>query len=117
MQSTKDQALRAKHFSHSGFTLIELIVGIGIFTGVIIAFLTAFVFVSKNSVTDSTEAEVATQSQFLLQTIQYYIERSSLVDIATSSATSTLQLRMASTAEDPVKIQLTGSAVILTVAG
>jgi hypothetical protein len=57
--------------------------------------------------------EVNQQSQFLLSTIQRYVERSSLIELPTGVSTSTLKLRMASSSEDPIYIYLSGNAVYL----
>jgi type II secretory pathway pseudopilin PulG len=96
-----------------GFTLIELLIFVGIFSVMIIAFMTVFVSVSQIQVRQTSSAEVAAQSQLLLQQIQYYVERSSLIEMAANSATSTLRLRMASSTEDVTTIKLVNGAVTL----
>ncbi len=100
-----------------GFTLIETLIFIVIFSLTIITFLSVFVTVTNIQARQSSASEVATQTQFLLQTLQYYIERASAVDITADTATSTLKLRMPSAAEDPAIIQLNGSTVTLQLAG
>jgi hypothetical protein len=89
----------------------------GIFALVIVGFMGIFVAVSQVAVRQGSSAEVASQSQFLLQTVQYYVERSSEIELAADTATSTLKLRMASSTEDPVIIALSGTAVTLQKAG
>ncbi len=95
-----------------GFTLIEILIFTAIFVLVIISFTTIFVGISQIAVRGSSSAEVASQSQFLIQTIQYYIERSSAVEITADTATSSLKLRMPSAAEDPVIISLLSSSTV-----
>ncbi len=103
--------------SRAGFTLLETLVFIGIFSVAIVAFMGIFVSTSRVLVRQSGAAEVTSQSQFLLQNLQYYIERSSNVDMAAGTATTTLRLRMPDSAQDPAVFQLSGNAVTLTVAG
>ena len=94
------------HSRKRGFSLIELVVFVGIFTMTIGAFITILVAVLRVQVRQLAAAEVNGQTQFLLQTVQYYIERSSYIDMTTDSATSTLKLRMASSTQDPTLIYL-----------
>lgn len=98
-----------------GFTLLEVIVFIAIFAVTIMAFMTIFVSVSKVLVRQGGASEVAQQSQFLLQNLQYYIERSSQVDITADAATTSLRLRMPEASQDPVIFNLSGNAITLQV--
>src|SRR3989344_2650229 len=95
--------------SRDAFTLLEVIVFTGIFTIVVVAFLGVLVSVTRVQIRQLAEAEVNTQSQFFLQTIQYYVERSATVDIVADSVVSTLTLRMSSSSEDPTTVRLTGT--------
>lgn len=99
------------------FTLIELIVFVAIFAVSMAAFMSVFTSVVSVQVRQSAAAEVRSQSQFLLQTVQYYVERSSLVDLPTDTATTTLTLRMSSSSEDPVVFDLQDGALQLSIAG
>src|SRR5438105_4587079 len=90
----------------NGFTLIEMIVFVALFSVVMAAFTLIFINVAGVESREGNQVEVQSQSQFLLQTVQYYIERSSLVDIPAGVATSTLKLRMSSSTEDPTIISL-----------
>lgn len=101
----------------AGFTIIELLIFIAIFSTMVVAFMYVFTSVSGVQIRQSAQAEVASQSQFLLQTIQYYVERASVVDITGDTATTTLQLRMPTAAEDPTIIRLSGNAVTLQQGG
>lgn len=101
----------------AGFTLIELIIFMAIFAVTMGAFATVFVGVSGVAVRQGGIAEVQSQSQFLLQTIQYHVERSSVVEIEADTPTDTLTLRMPSEAEGQVVIGLNGTAVEVEVGG
>lgn len=103
--------------NRAGFTLIELIIFIAIFAVSMGALMTVFVSVSGVAIRQSSVAEVQSQSQFLLQTIQHYVERSSVVEIDADDATDTLVLRMPNEDEDPVVISLNGTVVELEVGG
>ena len=108
--------MRRKQAS-AGFTLLEVLLFIGIFAVIIVGFMGVFITASSVAVRQSSSAEVASQSQFLLQQVQYYVERSSAIEITADTATSTLKLRMPLAAEDPTIIQLSGSGVTLQQAG
>lgn len=99
----------------AGFTLIELIIFTAIFTVGMGAFLSVFTNVSGVAVRQGSTAEVQSQSQFLLQTVQHYVERSSMVSTTVNATTTTLMLRMSSTTEDPVIINMNGTAVQLKI--
>ncbi|MDO8536904.1 MAG: type II secretion system protein [bacterium] len=100
-------------YSRRGFTIIELLVFSAIFVLVMISFISILVVITRVQSRQSAVAEVNQQSQFLLQQIQYYIERASLVELAQDTTTSTLKLRMAASSSDPTYIYLSGSTVYL----
>lgn len=85
------------HSSRKGLTLIELLIFIGIFSGAAVVFVTILVLVTRIQVRQTAAAEVQQQSQLLLQTIQRYAERASLINMPTDVSTSTLSLYVAST--------------------
>ncbi|MDE2019849.1 MAG: type II secretion system protein, partial [Patescibacteria group bacterium] len=58
-----------------GFTLIELLLAIGIFSIVVVSFITIFLVITRVQVRQASLAEVNGQSQYLLQELQYYIGR------------------------------------------
>jgi len=99
--------------SEGGFTLLELLIFSGIFAMVMISFITILVAVTRIQTRQGAVAEVNQQSQFLLQLIQYYTERSSLIEMPQDISTTTLKLRMASSSEDPTYIYLAGTTVYL----
>lgn len=96
-----------------GFTIIELLVYLAIFSVVVVAFVTIFIGIIRVQSNQSSEAEVETQSQFLLQQVQYYVEQSSLVDMPQDTPSTTLTLRMANPALDPTYITLSSGTLYL----
>jgi len=96
-----------------GFTLLELTIYAALFSVAAVAFVGILVTITQVQVKSGAQAEVNQQSQFLLQTIQRYVETSSLIDMATDSATTTLKLRMSSSAGDPAYIYLSAGTVYL----
>lgn len=96
-----------------GFTLMELLIFLAIFSVVVIAFTTIFLSILRVYSRQSSSAEVNRQTQVVLQTIQYYVERSSLLDMATGQATSTIKLRMGESSIDPAYIYVSSGTVYL----
>lgn len=105
---------RAKIFSHTeGFTLIEMLIAISIFTAIAIAFIGILAAVTQVQVQSSSGAAVNQESQFLLQKLQYYVQAASIIDTPTSTATSTLKFDVASSSLDPSYITLASGTVYL----
>lgn len=100
--------------SRKAFTLIELLIFIGIFAGVTVAFTSIFVSILRVYNRQSATAEVARQSQFLLQTVQNQVQRSVAIDMPTDFVTSTLTLRMPDIT-DPTIIYLSNNMVYMRV--
>ncbi|MBM3257448.1 MAG: hypothetical protein FJY98_03970 [Candidatus Liptonbacteria bacterium] len=99
--------------SQKGFTIFELIIFAGILTLIVVAFITILVSITRVHVRQSAAAEVNQQSQFVLQTVQYYVEQSSLIELDGNAATSTLKLRMAATSSDPLYIYASAGVLYL----
>ncbi len=89
-----------------GFTLVELLLFAAIFTVAAMILISVLVSVTQVQVRQAAVAEVNQQSQFLLQTIQRYVQESSLVEMNEDAPTSTLKLRMSSSSLDPTFIYL-----------
>lgn len=96
-----------------GFTLIELLVFVGIFSIVTVAFVTMLIAVSNIQTQQVSQSTVTRESQFLLQQIQYNVEQASVIDMTQDTATTTLRLRMGSSAIDPTTISLVGGVVYI----
>ncbi len=103
------------HFPDStrGFSLIEVLISSAILAIIMVAFITILVAITSIQTRQQAAAEVNQQSQFLLQQVQYYIERSSLVELGQDAVTSTLKLRMPAASEDPTYIYLSGNTLYL----
>lgn len=101
----------------SGFTLIELMIFSAVFAIVMISFLSILVTVLGIQTRQSAVTEVTTQSNFLLQQIENYVERSSVIEMPQDTSTTTLKLRMPAIAEDPTIITLFGGTVYIQQAG
>jgi prepilin-type N-terminal cleavage/methylation domain-containing protein len=105
---------RAKLFSRAqGFTLIEMLIAVSIFTVIIIAFIGILSVVTQVQVQSSSTAAVNQESQFLLQKLQYYIQTASIIDMPTSTSPSTLTFDVASSSLDPSYITLASGTVYL----
>jgi prepilin-type N-terminal cleavage/methylation domain-containing protein len=100
-----------------GFTLVEMLIAISIFAVIAISSIGILIVVTQVQVQSSSTAAVTQESQFLLQKLQYSIATASLVDIPTSTATSTLKLRMTSSSSDPMYITLASGTVYLQQGG
>jgi prepilin-type N-terminal cleavage/methylation domain-containing protein len=96
-----------------GFTLIEMLIAISIFVLIVIPLITVLVTVTEVQVQSSSTAAVNQESQFLLQKLQYYVETASIIDIPTSTPTSTLKLDVASSSLDPTLITLASGTVYI----
>ena len=102
-----------KHTSRGGFTLIELIIYIGIFSiaaGLLTGVLTTF---TRVQLRESATTAVSQEAQFVIQTIQRLVTDASLIELAKDSATSTLKLRMPTASLDPTCIQFSNGTVYL----
>lgn len=86
-----------------GFTLIELIVFIAIFSIIIVSLIAIFVSLVQVQSNQSAVASVNEESQFLIQQINYYVSSARLIDMTQDVAGSTLVLRELSS-QDPTYI-------------
>jgi hypothetical protein len=109
---TKD-VLHSNPNPKAGFTILELVVFSAIFALASISFIGILITITRVQVRQGAAAEVNQQSLFLLQTLQRYIEQSSLVEMDANVATSTLKLRMPVSQIDPTYVYLSGDKVYL----
>jgi len=112
-KSTNYQLPTTSYSPNDGFTIIELLIFTAIFSIMSVAFLSALVSAIQIQVKQLAASEVNQQSQFLLDTIQYYVQGASLVELPSDTATTTLKLRMSSSSTDPAYIYLSNSVVYL----
>jgi type II secretory pathway pseudopilin PulG len=96
--------------SERGFTLIELIMYVAVFTVVAVVFMAILITVMRIQVRQSAVTEVSRETQQLLQIIQRNVEQSLVIDMPVNTATSTLTLRMTSSS-DPTAIFPSGTAM------
>lgn len=96
-----------------GYTLIELLAFLAVFSLVIIGLTGTFVAMLNVNTRQSAASEVNQQSQFLLQQMQYYVSAARIVDMPQDSPTSTLVLRSFTAGQDPISIRLDNGAVYL----
>jgi type II secretory pathway pseudopilin PulG len=96
-----------------GFTLIELLIFTAVFSFVVVTFITIFVTVINIQGRESSQSEVNGQSQFLLQQVQYYVERASLIDMAQDTPAGTLKVYLGVNSQDPTYLTLSSGTVYL----
>lgn len=94
-----------------GFTLIELVVFTAIFAVTIISFISVLISITRTQIRQTAVSEVNQQSQFVLQAIQYYTERSSLIELDSGISTTTVKLRMQNSVEDPTLVFASGTQI------
>lgn len=96
-----------------GFTLIEVILYIAVFT--IVAALMVVILTTALQVgsRESSSAEVSAQLHFATQTIQRLVRASSNIDIQAGIPTSLLRLRMPDPNQDPTVISLSGTTILM----
>jgi type II secretory pathway pseudopilin PulG len=96
-----------------GYTLIELLIFVTIFSITIIAFVGVLVVIVRIQAQQSSTGSVQEESAALLQQLQYYVQNSSLVNIPIDAApTSTLSLRMSSSSIDPTTVTINASGMV-----
>ena len=105
------RAQRRHYTNRAGLTIIELLLFSAIFAVTSLVFITILLVIMRIQLRETGNAEVNQQTQFLIQTLQYRIERSYLIDIPADTATTTLTLRMP-TGTDPTVIYAASSSGI-----
>jgi len=100
----------------SGFSLVELLIYMGILgavSGILVGVLTT---VTKTQIEESTLNDVSGQLAFVTQTIQRLVRDSSLIELDAGVATSTLKLRiMPNLANDPTYVYLSNGQIYIKV--
>jgi len=100
--------------NRTGFSLIELLITMAIFSIVAISFTVVFIAIVNVQTHQSSRTEVSQQSQFLVQQLQYYIGSARLADMSLDAVTTTLTLRMSSLTLDPAIVTVASGTVYLT---
>lgn len=97
----------------SGFSLLELVIYVAIFavsSTFLVAILTS---ITRVQVREKSANEVNHQIGFVGSAIERLVQDSSLIDIDSGTATSSLVLRMASTTLDPTTVFASGSIIYI----
>lgn len=103
---------RKKYFKRrSAFTLVELLIYVAIFAASSMFLIGILMVVVNIQTRNSSSAEVDGQISFLTKMVQDRVRESSLIDIPSGIATSTLKLRMPSAVLDPTLIFSSGTLV------
>ena len=97
----------------NGFTLVEMFISMAIFTLIIVAFAGIFMTISNVGTQQSSSSAVGQESQALLQKIEYFVQTASVINIPTSTPTSTLQLFVTASTSDPTFVTLASGTVYL----
>jgi len=95
----------------SGFSLLELLVYIGILTVVVGFIVGIFITTSKIGNRETSSTEVTSQINYVSQTIQRLVKEASVIDIPAGISTSTLKLRTSSSLTDPTCIYLSSGTI------
>jgi type II secretory pathway pseudopilin PulG len=101
--------------SQGGFSLLELLIYIGILgavSGVLVGILST---VTTTQVQESSQNDVTGQLNFVTQTIQRLVRSSSLIELDAGVATTTLKLRMPNLVNDPTYVYLSNGQIYVKV--
>ncbi len=96
-----------------GFSLVELIIYIAIFTVSAIFLVAILTTITKIQTRQGSTGEVNRQIGFVGDTLKQMVQNSSLIDMTFGTPTSTLRLRMATSTNDPTLMYLSGTTVYL----
>lgn len=97
----------------SGFSLVELLVYIAIFAVTAVFMVGILTTITGIQTRQTTLNSVNNQISFVSNEVTQLIHTSSLIDMTTGQATSTLKLRMPDLAYDPTIVYASGTAVYL----
>ena len=96
-----------------GFSLVELLVYVGIFAAVSVFLIGVFIIFTQVNIHQTSINEVNDQISFVNNTIQRVVRESSLISMPAGTATTTIELRMASSTLDPTKVYLEDNTIYL----
>ena len=94
-----------------GFSLIELLVYIGILIVVVGFIVGIFITTSKIGSKETSSTEITSQISYVSQTIQRMVKEASVIDIPAGISTSSLKLRTSSFSTDPTCIYLSSGTI------
>lgn len=96
-----------------GFSLIEVLIYIAIFAVSSIFLVSILIVVTRIQLKQASSHEVEQQISFVGDTVRRYVQKSSLIDISSGIATSTLRLRMSDSSTDVTLIYASGTVIYL----
>lgn len=96
-----------------GFSLIELLIYIGIFVASSVFLVSMLIIFTRIHLRQTSVNTVNQQISFVNNTVQRLVRESSLIDIPAGVSTSTLTLRMASSTQDKTQIYLDSNENII----
>jgi len=102
-----------KYKREDGFSIIELLIYIGIFVGSSVFLVSILIVFTNIHLRQTSVNEVNQQISFVNNTVQRFIRSASLIEIPTGVSTSTLTLRMASSSRDKTDIYLDSDQKII----
>ena len=94
-----------------GFTLVEVLLYVGIFALVSGFFIGILTVVTRVQSSQTALLEVNTQLNFVLQTIQRHVRDSSHIEAQPGATENTIKLRTKDLTKDPTYIGLSGTAI------
>lgn len=97
----------------SGFTLVELLVYVGVFSVAAGLFTGVLTTLTRVQVRESATVEVSQQAQFVVQTVQRLIRDASIVELPANTAVSKLKLRLSSASLDPTCVEFSNGIAYL----
>lgn len=99
---------------NKGFSLIEVLIYISIFSVAAVFLVAILMAVVKIQTRQSSANEINQQLTFVANTIRTLVQESSNVETTAGTATTTLTLRMASSSRDSTLVFSSGTALYLT---
>lgn len=105
--------MRIFYGKRSGFSLVELLIYVGIFSVSAVFLVSILTVVTQVQLRQTSVNELNQQLAFVNDTVKRLIQTSSLVDIPAGIATSSLKLRMSSSSADTTRVYASSSVLYL----
>ncbi len=105
--------MKGSQYAAAGFSLVELLIYIAIFAVTAVFLVAILTTITSIQTRQSTLNVVNSQLSFVSNEVTQLVHTSSLVDMTTGVATSTLELRMPTLAYDPTLIYSSGTTIYL----
>lgn len=105
--------MRIFHGREAGFSLVELLIYIGIFSMSAVFLISILTVVTQVQLRQTSVSELNQQLAFVNDTVKRLIQTSSLVDMSAGTATESLTLRMSSSSADTTRVYASSSVLYL----